>query len=59
MWLSAALAVGAVWTGLVVSYSIAWIAPSPAILFVAAVLYAIAAGSRRLRRPLSRRLIEQ
>jgi len=47
--LSAALAVGCVWIGLALSYEIANLPPSTAIVSVATALYAAAASVRRLR----------
>jgi zinc/manganese transport system permease protein len=48
MALAAALAVGCVWVGLALSYEIAELPPSTAIVAVAAALYVVAAAVRRL-----------
>jgi len=49
MALSAGVAVTSVWIGLTVSYVVPWMPPSPAILFVAAALYATAFTVSRVR----------
>jgi zinc/manganese transport system permease protein len=46
---SAAIAVGAMWGGLALSYAISGLPPSSAIIGLAALAYAVSAGSRRLR----------
>jgi zinc/manganese transport system permease protein len=48
---SAGVAVGAVWAGLALSYNIASLPPSTAIVGVAATAYALAAVARRVRWP--------
>ncbi len=47
--LAAALAVGCVWAGLALSYEIARLPPSTAIVAVAAAVYVAAAAARRIR----------
>jgi zinc/manganese transport system permease protein len=47
--LSGAIAVGATWGGLALSYAIAALPPSTAIIALAAGAYALSAGSRRVR----------
>jgi zinc/manganese transport system permease protein len=47
--LSGAIAVGAVWGGLALSYSIASLPPSSTIIGLAVASYAVAAGITRLR----------
>lgn len=49
--LSAALAVASVWGGLALSYEIAWLPPSPAIVFLASAAYAAALAGTVSRRP--------
>jgi zinc/manganese transport system permease protein len=49
---SAAIAVGAMWGGLALSYAINGLPPSSAIIGLAALAYAASAGSRRLRAPI-------
>lgn len=49
--LSAAIAVGATWGGLALSYAITGLPPSSAIIGLAAAAYAVCAAPRRLRQP--------
>jgi len=53
--LSAALAVGAMWGGLALSYTIPTLPPSSAIIALAAGAYALAALTRHARRPTAHR----
>ena len=49
--ISGAIAVGAMWGGLALSYAINSLPPSSAIIALAAAAYAVCAAASRLRRP--------